>query len=485
MSNEKKAGKALWLLLPIYLAVVVLFYLLGGAQLYVKAVAGDAPVTPAAALGEITAGTELRQPFTLDADRIDSLYLTAATYGRINDCTLTVTICRETGEVLGSQAVSAAQLEDNASFAVVFSPSIPIRSGEPLRLIITSDGVPGNAVTLYRGTDIAVTKGSVTKLVGENDRLTVNGEVVDGILCFQPTGSRDLLFGRIYWYFFGSVGFLLAALVVYELRQEKAGKATRILKLLDALRRYRFLLRQLVERDFKTKYKRSVLGMLWSFLNPLLMMLIYYVVFSTLFHSDIQNFPVYLIIGIVCFNFFSEATNMALQAIVGNAALITKVYVPKYIYPASRVASSTVNLLLSLIPLLGVMLITGIRFRIQFVLVIFGFGCLILLATGVGMLLSAAMVFFRDTQFLWGIFLTMLNFLTPVFYPESIIPARFMTIYKLNPLYHILRFNRIVLMDGISPEPKAYLFCLIVTVVPLLLGLAVFKKTQDRFVLYL
>lgn len=485
MSENKRPGRILWLLLFAYAAAVTIFYVLCGQQLYVKTVAGDTPVTPSGAVGEITAGTEIRQGFTLNADRVELVRLTAATYGRENDCSLTVAVNRADGGVLTAETVPTAEWTDNSDVTVYFSFPAQITPGEPLYLSVTSDGVPGSAVTLYYGTDISVTKGSVSKEISEGDRLTVNGALVDGVLCFQLSGSKDLLFGRIYWAFFGSIGILLAALIVYELRQQKAGKATRVLRLLDALYRYRFLLRQLVERDFKTKYKRSALGMLWSFLNPLLMMLIYYVVFSTLFHSDIQNFPVYLIIGIVCFNFFGEATNMALQSIVGNAALITKVYVPKYIYPASRVASSTVNLLLSLIPLLGVMLITGIRFRLQFVLVFFGFGCLILLAMGVGMLLASAMVFFRDTQFLWGICLTMLNFLTPVFYPESIIPARFVTIFKLNPLYHILRFNRIVLMDGISPEPKAYLFCLIATLVPLVLGLVVFKKTQDRFVLYL
>ena len=101
------------------------------------------------------------------------------------------------------------------------------------------------------------------------------------------------------------------------------------------------------------------------------------------------------------------------------------------------------------------------------------------------LILAAVMVFFRDTQFIWGVLVTVLNFATPIFYPESIIPQRFMTIYKMNPLYHMVRFMRIVLMDGISPEPKAYLLCLIAAGVPLLLGIALFKKQQDKFILYI
>ena len=99
------------------------------------------------------------------------------------------------------------------------------------------------------------------------------------------------------------------------------------------------------------------------------------------------------------------------------------------------------------------------------------------------MLLAAMMVFFRDTQFLWGVVSMLWMYATPIFYPESIIPSHFMTLYKMNPLYHIIRFIRIVLMDGVSPEPKAYLLAIVASFIPLLIGAAVFKKTQDRFVL--
>ena len=176
---------------------------------------------------------------------------------------------------------------------------------------------------------------------------------------------------------------------------------------------------------------------------------------------------------------------MALQSIVGNAALITKVYVPKYIYPVSRVFSSTINLLLSLIPLLGVMLLTRTPLRPAILLLPFGLICLVAFCIGMGFLLSTSMVFFRDTQFLWGVVSMLWMYATPIFYPESIIPAKFMFLYKCNPLYHIIRFVRIVQIDGVSPEPKAYLLCLIASFVPLLIGAVVFKKNQDKFVLNL
>ena len=119
------------------------------------------------------------------------------------------------------------------------------------------------------------------------------------------------------------------------------------MKLIHAFSRYRFLIQQLVSRDFKTKYKRSVLGIVWSFLNPLLTMLVQYVVFSTLFKSSIPHYPAYLLSGIVLFNFFSETTTVGMTSITANAPLITKVYVPKYIYPLTRMLSSTINVALS------------------------------------------------------------------------------------------------------------------------------------------
>ena len=108
---------------------------------------------------------------------------------------------------------------------------------------------------------------------------------------------------------------------------------------------------------------------------------------------------------------------------------------------------------------------------------------LFMLSYGVGLLLATMMVFFRDTQFLWGIFSMLLMYLTPVFYPETIIPAQFMTVYKLNPLYHVLRFIRSILMDGVSLEPKAYLYCFVLCAIPFLIGVLVFRRNQDKFVL--
>lgn len=252
-----------------------------------------------------------------------------------------------------------------------------------------------------------------------------------------------------------------------------------------ALNKYWFLIKQLVSRDFKSKYKRSVLGVIWSFLNPLLTMSVQYIVFSNLFRFDLPYYPVYLISGIVMFNFFTESCGMTMGSILGNASLIKKVYVPKYIYPLTRVLSSMVNLIISLLPLFLVVLISGLRPTKAYFLVSFELVCLLIFCLGVGMMLASAMVFFRDTQFLWGIISMLWMYITPLFYPESILPENLSFILKMNPLYYFVKFTRICIIDGVSPEPIMYVQCFLFAIGSLIIGSWIFKKSQDKFVLYL
>lgn len=271
-------------------------------------------------------------------------------------------------------------------------------------------------------------------------------------------------------------------------RQREENKAPRKRPLESAcafLGRYRFLFMQLVSRDFRAKYKRSVLGVVWSLLNPLLTMAVQYVVFSTLFRTGVENYPVYLLIGIVCFNFFNEAVSLGMTSITGNAALIKKVYVPKAIFPVARVISSLVNFLISLIPLLLVMLVTGARFHLSLLLLPFDILCLLGFTLGIALILTTAMTFFQDTQFLWGVVSMIWMYLTPIFYPETIIAPRILPLYRLNPLNRFITFARACVIGGVSPGAGMYLACLASAALSLALGALVFRKYQDRFILYL
>lgn len=252
---------------------------------------------------------------------------------------------------------------------------------------------------------------------------------------------------------------------------------------INVLKKYRFLLAQLVSRDFKTKYKRSLLGVLWSLLNPLLTMVVQYIVFCELFRWDIENYAVYLLIGTVMFNFFSESTSQALVSITGNAGLITKVYVPKYIFPVSKVLSSCINFGFALIALLAITFIQGLGINQYYPMLLFAFLCMLGFCMGVGFVLASMMVYFRDMQFLYGILLTLWMYLTPIFYPENIIPDRFMIIMECNPMYHFIRYARDILLHAHLPSIRAHIFCLVFAVVPLFIGMYVFKKAQKNFIL--
>jgi len=184
-------------------------------------------------------------------------------------------------------------------------------------------------------------------------------------------------------------------------------------------------------------------------------------------------------------NFFNEAVSMGMTSITGNASLIKKVYMPKYIYPVSRVLSSLVNFGFAIIPLFLVMVVTRTAFRPALLLLLFDVLCMLGFIIGMGLLLTTAMTFFQDTQFLWGVVSLMWMYLTPIFYPESIIPEKMLTLYHMNPMYQYITFARVCIIDGVSPDPTAYLWCLLSAGIVLMLGILVFKREQDKFVLYL
>ena len=259
-------------------------------------------------------------------------------------------------------------------------------------------------------------------------------------------------------------------------------KQTGLIELLH----YKELLRQLVIKDIKLKYRRSYLGYIWSILNPLLMMTVLVIVFSQLFRFDIPNFAVYLLSGQVLFSFLSEATTMAVSSIVGNAPLLKKTYVPKYIFTISKVTSSLVNLLFSLVALVLVMIFTQVSFTWN----ILWFPVVLLevyvFSLGVSLILAATAVFFRDIQYLWGVFISIWMYFTPIIYPVSIISEEYRWWYdNLNPMYGYVTQFRDVVLNG-NPLPLEWLTQgFIVAFAFLFIGYWVFKRKQNQFILYI
>ena len=289
------------------------------------------------------------------------------------------------------------------------------------------------------------------------------------------------------------LGAGLAALIVYALhlwRNCQKGQYVGGTGFLFTLNHYEFLIRQLVKRDFKTKYKRSVLGIFWSFLNPLLLMAVQYVVFSYLMASQLRGggvpfYMVYLLAGIIMFSGFQDCANQAMHSITGNASLITKVYVPKYIYPSSKVFSAGINTLLSMIPLLAVTLLNGVWPALSWLLIPVALLFLLIFTVGMGFFLSSLVVFFRDIEFLWGVFTSLWMYATPIIYPISILPPWMQKLEMVNPMYHLINFMRTILIDRMVPAPGQFLACIICGVLMMLLGTVVFHKTEEKFILYL
>ncbi len=463
-----------------YAVLIVLFYYLAGEQLHLRKSRGDIDL-PSAECGtiELCQGAMVEQEFAAKIQRLESVSVQWGTYYRPNTGTVTLELWNlQNGTLLISQNYDAASIQEGGLTTLAAKKPIEGLYQVPLLLRIYADSQPGSAASPLMSLREEEDDGSEFSL-------TLSGVATEGRLCFSAQGTDYIWTGLHYWQFAVAGMVLIAAFIAVVWFRVRRGKRSYIVNAVAALEKYRFLIHQLVSRDFKTKYKRSILGIFWSFLNPLLTMLVQYFVFSTIFKSDISNFAAYLIIGTVMFNFFSEASGMALGSIIGNAGLITKVYMPKYIYPLTRVMSSVVNLSISLIPLVIVCAVTGIRFQKSALLALYFMACLVVFSLGLGLLLSTSMVFFRDTQFLWGVFSMMWMYATPIFYPETILPKNLQFVLQINPLYHFLKGARLCILDGLSPEPIVYVHCFIIAFGMLLVGALVFRKNQDKFVLYL
>ena len=470
--------KAFAIIIAVYVLAVIGFYFLAGEQLQTRDSRSNILMLPAeTGTVELTEGAIVEQHFHTNVQRIESLSIQWGTYYRENHGTIIVELLNDsTGEVLLKDSFDAATITEGGFTDILIDTPLEQLMGQPLCLRVYSlDTVSGSAPAPLMNAQSSLDEG----------QLIVNGEPVSGTLCFSVSGKDYIWTGIHYWQFVSIGAVLLILFLLLEYHRYKNNKRSYLINALFALKQYKFLIEQLVSRDFKTKYKRSVLGMFWSFLNPLLMMLVQYFVFSTLFRADIPFYPAYLLIGIVAYNFFAESCSLTLTSILSNAGLITKVYMPKYIYPMVRVMSSTINLGISLIPMVLVCLVIGVAFKKAAILSLFFFICLAIFCLGLGLLLSTAMVFFRDTQFLWSVVSMMWMYATPIFYPESILPENLRFVLKINPLYYMIKSIRTCIIGGISPEPLVYFQCLLFALGMLLIGAFVFKKNQHKFVLYL
>ncbi len=252
----------------------------------------------------------------------------------------------------------------------------------------------------------------------------------------------------------------------------------------STLKRNWFILSSLVSRDFKLKYRRSVLGVVWSVLNPLLMMIVLSAVFSTVFRFDIENFPLYLILGSTLFTLMADSTSTAMTSIVDSSALIKKIRIEKILFPLEKVLFQLVNYCLSLIAVAAVMIFFHVMPTVNLLFLPLLLLYVLMFSAGLGFLLSALVVFFRDIGHLWSVVITAWTYATPLFYPVSILPEWAAPLMDFNPMYHYVTYMREIALWGATPGVTENLLCFGIGLVTLIIGMLVFRKLEKKFILY-
>ena len=252
----------------------------------------------------------------------------------------------------------------------------------------------------------------------------------------------------------------------------------------EKLRQHRFLFEELVKRDFKKKYKRTVLGMAWSILAPLLQLAVMTLVFTQFFGRNTPHYMIYIFCGNLIFSFFSDATKGGMGTIMGNAGIFTKVNVPKYLFLFSRNVQALINFGLILAVFFVFVAFDGLPFTWKFICLLYPITCLILFNIGMGMILSALFVFFRDIQYLWSVFTQLLMYLSAIFYTIDQYPYTVQCLFLLNPVYLHIRYFRKIVIDGEIPTIWFHLLMLAYVAVVLGIGCWMYKKYNTRFLYY-
>lgn len=254
--------------------------------------------------------------------------------------------------------------------------------------------------------------------------------------------------------------------------------------MVQKIMRYQFLFEELVKRDFKKKYKRTILGMAWSVLSPLLMLLVMRLVFTQFFGRGMEHYTTYLFCGNLLFSYFNEASGQGMTSLMGNAGIFTKVNVPKYLFLLSKNVQTLINFGLTLCVFFVFCILDDITFTWKFILLLYPIACLILFNIGVGLILSALFVFFRDIQYLWSVFTQLLMYMSAIFYTIDSYSPMVQNLFLLNPLYLFIRYFRKIVIEATIPSIWFHLLMLADVVIVLGIGCWMYKKYNTRFLYY-
>ena len=252
----------------------------------------------------------------------------------------------------------------------------------------------------------------------------------------------------------------------------------------DKLRKQGFLFSELVKRDFKKKYKRTVLGMAWSILSPLLTLLVMRVVFTQFFGRNMDHYTTYLFCGTLVFTQFNDSTSQGMATLMGNSGIFTKVNVPKYLFLLAKNVQTLINFGMTLCVFFVFCAIDGITFTWKVVFLIYPIICLVLFCIGMGLILSALFVFFRDTQYLWAVFTQLLMYLSAVFYTIDGYSYKVQCAFLLNPVYLFIRYFRKIVIDAAIPTVWFHLLMAADVVIAVGVGCWMYKKYNTKFLYY-
>ena len=250
------------------------------------------------------------------------------------------------------------------------------------------------------------------------------------------------------------------------------------------LKEHQFAFEELVKRDFKQKYKRTVLGMAWSILSPLLSLLVMRLVFTQFFGRDMPHYTTYLFCGNVLFAYFKEATTGGMNALMANRSIFTKINVPKYLFLLTKNVSSVINFGLTLVVFFFFVWLDGVAFTWKFVMLIYPIVCLTVFNIGMGLILSALYVFFRDVQYLYDVFTQLLMYMSAIFYVVDMYPAEVQRVFLCNPVYVAIKYFRLITLEGSIPSVQFHLLLAAYALIALVAGGWIYKKKNHEFLYY-
>ena len=244
---------------------------------------------------------------------------------------------------------------------------------------------------------------------------------------------------------------------------------------------YREFLKTSIKKEFRGKYKKSFLGILWSFLNPLFQLLIYALVFPFILKNNVSNYTVFLIVALFPWNFFNLSIIQSAACVVTNGGIIKKVYFPREILPISTATSNLINFLISSVIVFVALLISGIGIHLSIIALPLIILMQYILQLGLSFILSAITVYVRDVEYLINVIMMLAFYLSPIVYSADMIPAKYLPIFKINPMFHIIKYYRDILYYGKFPEMESVFILFFACIIILIVGYLIFRKLEKRF----